>query len=67
MVWALKEAPVPNDPVAHLVLIAYADHAQDDGGARPATPDTWSEAMIVSGRESGMPPRQAAGVPASSS
>lgn len=33
MVWALKEAPVPNDPVAHLVLIAYADHAQDDGTA----------------------------------
>lgn len=33
MVWALKEAPVPNDPVAHLVLIAYADHAKDDGTA----------------------------------
>lgn len=34
MVWALKTAPVPqNDPVAHLVLIAYADHANDDGTA----------------------------------
>lgn len=34
MVWALKQAPVPpNDPVAHLVLIAYADHANDDGTA----------------------------------
>lgn len=34
MVWALKKAPVPaNDPVAHLVLIAYADHANDDGTA----------------------------------
>lgn len=34
MVWALKRAPVPaNDPVAHLVLIAYADHANDDGTA----------------------------------
>ncbi|VTR77241.1 helix-turn-helix domain-containing protein [Cellulomonas hominis] len=33
MVWALKDAPLPNDPVAHLVLIAYADHAKDDGTA----------------------------------
>ena len=33
IVWALKEAPVPNDPMAHLVLIAYANHAQDDGTA----------------------------------
>lgn len=34
MVWALKHAAVPaNDPVAHLVLIAYADHAKDDGTA----------------------------------
>ncbi|GEL48298.1 hypothetical protein CHO01_34140 [Cellulomonas hominis] len=34
MVWALRKAPVPaNDPVAHLVLIAYADHANDDGTA----------------------------------
>lgn len=36
MVWALKTAPVP-DPIAHLVLIGLADHANDDGsGARPA-------------------------------
>lgn len=37
MVWALKEAPVPNDPIAHLVLIGLADHAHDDGTeARPS-------------------------------
>lgn len=36
MVWALKDAPVP-DPVAHLVLIGLADHADDDGlNARPS-------------------------------
>ncbi|UXE05396.1 helix-turn-helix DNA binding domain protein [Arthrobacter phage Renna12] len=36
MVWALKTAPVP-DPIAHLVLIGLADHANDDGTcARPA-------------------------------
>ncbi|QGH74533.1 replication initiation protein [Arthrobacter phage Kuleana] len=36
MVWALKTAPVP-DPIAHLVLIGLADHANDDGTtARPS-------------------------------
>ncbi|WPM94295.1 replication initiation protein [Arthrobacter phage Marchesin] len=36
MVWALKTAPVP-DPIAHLVLIGLADHANDDGtAARPS-------------------------------
>ncbi|QGZ16936.1 helix-turn-helix DNA binding domain protein [Arthrobacter phage LittleTokyo] len=36
MVWALKSAPVP-DPIAHLVLIGLADHANDDGScARPS-------------------------------
>lgn len=38
MVWALKKAEVPaSDPIAHLVLIGLADHADDDGnGARPS-------------------------------
>jgi hypothetical protein len=44
MVWALKKAPVPaNDPVAHLVLIAYADHANDDGTA------AWPSVATVAG------------------
>ncbi len=37
MAWALKKAPVPDDPLAHLVLIGLADHANDDGtGAFPS-------------------------------
>ena len=38
MVWALKEAPIPDgEPIAHLVLIGLADHAHDDGTeARPS-------------------------------
>lgn len=37
MVWALKHADVPPDPIAHLVLIGLADHAHDDGTeARPS-------------------------------
>lgn len=38
MLWALEDAPVPsNEPYAHLVLIALADHASDDGtSARPS-------------------------------
>lgn len=36
MVWALKHAPV-DDPIAHLVLIGLADHADPDGReARPS-------------------------------
>lgn len=36
MSWALKDAPV-SDPVAHLILIGLADHAEDDGSnARPS-------------------------------
>lgn len=38
MVWALKQAPIPDgEPIAHLVLIGLADHAHDDGTeARPS-------------------------------
>lgn len=38
MVWALKRAEVPeSEPIAHLVLIGLADHANDDGTeARPS-------------------------------
>ncbi len=37
MAWALKKAAVPDDPLAHLVLIGLADHADDDGtGAFPS-------------------------------
>lgn len=36
MSWALKDAPV-SDPVAHLILLGLADHAEDDGtNARPS-------------------------------
>lgn len=38
MVWALKKAPIPEkEPIAQLVLIGLADHADSDGrGARPS-------------------------------